>query len=270
MIALFLLATLSVTGPEVQPLALFAQDPVTEEVSDEPDAKTIEAALDALKMGFGKGTETPEHLAAVEAAASVPCKEIARALGKYGLKDKDVEVAGATLLVLAKMDTPEALDQLIGFHKKDRRLKDDEELLAATLRAIAWHGDPKTIDILAKDLFTDASKSVIRARVLGLGRIRSMESVEALMGIMKSAARNKIQPFMDDLSLSLAVLTGVDNGKNQDRWIAWWNDNKRELEIAEEPPVIDKQLQRKWNYFWGVRNDVERDEKREDRGGDGS
>jgi len=268
MIALLLFASLSLGGPQVQPAPLHAS--IEDPVQEGPDAKTIKAAVEALGVAFAKDTETPERLAGIEAAVGVPCTEVARALGKFGLKDKDSEVVGAALLVLGKMDVPEALDQLTSFHKKDRRLKKDEALLALTLKAIAWRGDVSTIGILSEDIFTDASKDVLRARILGLGRIRSTESVEALISVMKSAARNKVQPFMDDLSMSLTILTGVDQGKNQDRWIAWWNENKHELEVSAEQPEIDKLMQKKWDHFWGIKRPDERGEKREERGGDGS
>lgn len=245
------------------PLVLSQED--TDEVT--PDKDAIKAALERLKVAFDKDTETPERIEAISSMRDVPCKEVAKALAK-GLKDKDLEVVQTTLEVLAKMDVDAALDQLVAFHKRDRRLKDDEALLENTLKAIAWRGDPSTIDLLSDDIFTDASKGVLRARILGLGRIRTTESVKALIGIMKSSSKNKANPYMDELNLSLAVLTGVDKGKSQDRWFSWWNDNKKTLEVSEQPPEIQKQLQRKWDKYWGIKMEKERGEKREDRGRD--
>jgi len=275
MILLLATTTLLFATPLPPASAVNAPAPLTASSQDEdktdepkgPDKDAIKKALEELDVAFDKDTEVPECIATIESMGEVPCKEVAHALAK-GLKHKDLEIVHATLLVLAKMDVDEALKEIVGFHKRDRRLKKDEELLASTLKAIGWHGDPSAIDILSKDVFTHANRDVIRARILGLGRIRTPEAAEAVMSLLKSSGKGKIQPYMEDLNLSLSILTGADNGKSQDRWIQWWNDNKRDLEISEEPPRIDKQLQKKWDKYWGVRMEKERGKKREDRGGD--
>ena len=267
-------------APTVQPLELsgsnapfacavatFVQDPPVVEDEDEdkpPTKEEIEAMVETIKIAFGPKTTVAERLDAVEAARTVPADDVAKALEK-GLKDDELEITLATLLVLAKMDVDEALDQLVSFHKKDKRLKKDDQLLADTLKAIAWHGDEDTVDLFSKNLFSNTSNAVIKARIYGLGMIREPEAVEALMDILKASTNKQgnQNPYMAELELALTVLVGdTDCGKNQAKWIAWWNDNKRDLDISEVMPEINKNQLRVWNNYWGIKN-----EPREKEGG---
>lgn len=244
---------------------------VDDEEVEELDEDTVEAAVEALEAAFEKGVEVPERISAIQDAAAVPHEDVVRAL-KPGLKDDSQEVLLATMRVLGKMETVEdSLDELVTFYKKDRRLKKDEDLKAETLWCIAWRGSPETLDLLSDDLFTNTNRRVLTARIYGMGRCRTPEAVESLMDIMKSAGKKKVQPFMADLRLSLAVLTGADNGNDQNRWIQWWGDNKRDLHVPEKQPEIHKGLQRKWDNFWGTQRDARGDDEgrgRGERGGD--
>jgi len=256
------LAPATPPAPALLPLVL-----VDEDEDGALDPEVIEAMVESLDVAFDKDTEIPERVQAIEAAAAVPHEDVVKAL-KPGLKDKDLEVVRATLQVLGKMETvDDSLDELVKFYKKDRRLKKDEELKAETLWCIAWRGSPETLDLLSEDLFTNSAKRILQARIYGIGRCRTPEAVEALMDIMKSAGKGKVQPFMEDIRLSLAVLTGVDQGSNQNRWIQWWGENKRDLNVPEVQPEIHKGLQRKWDNFWGTRR-IERAGD-EDEGGRG-
>lgn len=217
-----------------------------------PTKDQIKAALEELKTAFGKGT-LADQFAAIEGAGDTPCDKVAEALGKV-LRDPEEECVSLALKALAKMKTPKALPQLTAFHKKDKRLKKNDRMLAETLQAIAWHGDPKTIDLFAKEVLKNTSAQVQKARILGLGMIRSTESVEALIGLMKSSNHKKVQPLMDKVSMTLTVLVGEnDNGKNINRWVAWWNDNKRDLEVDADAK-LPKSVAGKWNTYWGIKS----------------
>ena len=257
------LAPAFLPAPAPAPAPLVIED---EEEEAELDPELVEATVEALEAAFEKGVEVPERVQAIEAAAEVPHEDVAVAL-RDGLRDKDLEVLQTTVQVLGKMETVDrALDELVRFYKKDRRLKDDYGLKAETLRSIAWRGSPETLDLLSDDLFTNTDKRVLQARIYGIGRCRTPEAVEALMDIMKSAGQKKVKPFMDDLRLSLAVLTGADNGNSQNRWIQWWGDNKRDLEVPEQQPEIHKGLQKKWDAFWNTKP-VPRKKGEEEEGG---
>ena len=237
-----------------------------DEEEEELDPKLVEATVEALEAAFEKGVEIPDRLTAIEASALVPHEDVAKAL-RDGLGDDDLEVVRATLVVLGKMETVErSLDELLRFNKKDKRLKKDEDLFAETLKAISWRGSPETIDILSEDIFGTVSPKIIRARIFGLGRCRTFESVEALMGLMKGAGKGKVQPFMDDLRISLSILADVDHGNSQVRWLEWWSENKRDLEISEEVPAIHNALQKRWDKYWGSTRAPK--EKKGGRGGD--
>ncbi|MDF1799730.1 MAG: hypothetical protein P1V81_11175 [Planctomycetota bacterium] len=249
-----LLPLTTVPGPTATTLVLQPEPTafvLEEEEEEQLDPKLVKATAEALEAAFEKGVEVPDRVAAIEAAAAVPHEDVAKAL-RDGLGDDDLEVVRATLVVLGKMETVErSLDELLRFEKKDKRLKKDEDLFADTLKAISWRGSPETIELLSEDIFGTISPKIIRARIFGLGRCRTFESVEALMGLMKGAAKGKVQPFMDDLRISLSILAGVDHGNSQVRWLEWWSENKRGLEIDEEVPAIHNALQKRWDKYWG-------------------
>jgi hypothetical protein len=110
---------------------------------------------------------------------------------------------------------------------------------------------------------------VVRARILGLGRIRDRRAVLELIGMMKKAGRARVAPYMDDFRLSLLVLTGADHGASQDEWFAWWNEHKKTLVVPPEPPPVPERDWRRWASYWGLPQVYERARRREDRGDDG-
>ena len=191
----------------------------------------------------------------------------AKALAK-GIKDKEPEVVTATIDGLRQMAIPGALKELVSAHKRERNLKKNDDQFAALLKAIGSYGDADNVDLLADDMLHNPHRDIIRARILSLGNTRCRESAEELISIMNSAARKKIQPYMGEISLALTALTGADEGKSQDRWTTWWNANKRDLEIEETMAPLPKKLKAQWNKYWGIYEDEDRGEKREDRGGE--
>lgn len=234
-----------------------------EEPEDEPEGPTeeeIEAMVERLEAAFAPKTELGERLAAVEAAGAVPADAVAKAL-RAGLDDEEKELTLLTLGVLATMPVDEAYDQLERFHKKDRRLKKDADLLEASFKALAWQANPDAIDLFTDKLFNNTSNKVVKARILGLGMIRDPESVEALIDIMKAQPPKQKNQYMGEIALALTVLVGeTDCGKSDERWVAWWNDHKRDLEVPAEMPEINKAQQRAWNLYWGIKNDRKKDE----------
>ena len=238
-----------------------------EQGEDEPkiDPKKVEATVELLKEAFKKGSEVVAKLEAITAAVDVPHEDVAEALAK-GLKDKEAEVVMSTIDGLRQMKIPSALAELVSAHKRERDIKKDDDQFAALLKAIGSYGDPENVELLADDMLHNPHRDIIRARILSLGNTRCDESVKELITIMNSAAKKKIQPYMGEISLALTALTGADEGKSQDRWTTWWNANKRDLEIAEVMPELPKKLKSQWNKYWGIYEEEDRGEKREDRG----
>jgi hypothetical protein len=228
-------------------------------------AEELETARTALTTAFKQG-EAEDRVAAIGSYGRVADPVVVDWVSK-GLGDKTPAVRDAALDALRWSTYPTALEELESFYKREKKLRKDPEFGPQLVRAIAQHGNAKSIGLLAKDALSDREPKLSNARILGLGHIRDPKSVEALMGLMKKAGRNRTQPYMDDFRMSLMVLTGTDNGKSQEAWIAWWNDNKKGLVVTPVAPELPKKMQYKWNRYWGIESKADRGRRREDRGG---
>ena len=232
-----------------------------------PDPERVRAAVEALDKAFDDG-EVADRLEAIRAASSVVDGEVIELIAK-GLRDRALEVRDGSLGALRWMDHPDALESLHEHYKREkRRLKDDPEHAASLLKAIAQHGHPDSIAILTEDVFGIRDHRVIEARILGLGHIRSEESVHALFDLMKKVGQGKVAPYMDEFRLSLMVLTAEDHGESRDLWFRWYNDHKRKLKVDVEEPRLPQRWQSAWNSYWNRYDGRKRSRKREDRGGD--
>lgn len=231
-----------------------------------PDPARVERAVAELSEAFKKGG-AEERNAAIERNRDVLDAEVVEWIER-GLRDRSVEVQTGAIEALRTMDHPDALKALETCYRRDRKLRKNAELYAALLRAIGQHRSPSSIALLADDVWSVQERDVVRARIFGLGHIRDPRSVEALMGVMKSAGRQRIQPYMEDFRLALMALTGADQGASQDLWITWWNANKRDLEIAPEEPKLPKLKAQQWAYYWGRGRVEERPRRRTGRGRD--
>ena len=233
-----------------------------------PSKEAVAAAVERLAAAFDK--EKPEEVAAaLQAAAPVPHADVVALLEKRGLSHPHPDVLRATFEALGNLPGEAALEALHGHAKRNRKaLRKNPELYVPLLQAIARHADPSSIDVLTRDLFGVPSREVIRARVLGLGRIRSARSVEELIGLMKKAGRNRVQPYMEDFRLALVILTHVDKGTSQDAWLAWWNASKKGYELPEGTPKLPERMQTRWDRYWGEPRRYQRQKRRGERGND--
>jgi hypothetical protein len=212
-----------------------------------PDPAKIEQVARALDAAFQKG-EAGERLRAVQAAAGVEDAKVISGVAK-GLKDKDLAVRKAAIEVLRFSTHPSSLAPLHALAKRPETRK-DAPLYAAVLRAIGQHGSPESIEILTDNPWNSQDAAVIEARILGLGKIRTKESVKALIDLTEVAGPRKIDPFMRHFRASLASLTGADQGSSQELWLRWWRENKDTLKVAPEEPALPKDLARYWHRYW--------------------
>ena len=136
------------------------------------------------------------------------------------------------------------------------------------LKSAARHGDPSTIEYLTDKIFDVEQHELVRARILSLANIRDKRAVEALFDLMTKADRRKVTPFLAEYQLAFNVLLGVDVGKNQDRWLAWWNEHRKSYELAAEFPKLPEESLRAWQLFWGLERTYSRNKKRSERGQD--
>ena len=234
-----------------------------------PSAEAVERAGTELDEAF-RANDVKRIEAALEAAQSVSHASVVRKVAR-GLDDERPEVVQATLQALRWLEHPDALETL---HRtmKEKRVLRTPELVGSALRAIGQHADPRSVAVLARDPFEPMDYVCLRARLFGLGRIRTRESLAALIGILgvtgPGGRDRRVQPQMEDARLALMVLTGLDQGSAPENWERWWRANEKTFELPAEPPLLPKELRVTWDGFWGLPIEYERDRRREDRGKD--
>jgi hypothetical protein len=216
------------------------------------EAQRVKAAVADLEKAFKDG-QSADRIRAIREHDQILDPQVIHEISR-GFQDRDVEVQRATIEALRFMNHPEALKELEGAAQKEEPLRKDPELYAALLKAIGQHGNPSSIPILKDCLWAVRDREVIRARLFGLAHIRTEASIDAVITMMRAGGRMVMAPFMEDIRLALVMLTGVDQGRSQDLWDAWWNDNRTKFKVDPKPPVIAKPLQKAWDNYWGVEN----------------
>lgn len=221
-------------------------------IDEAPSAERIEAICTALEAAFGPGADPSAALEAVKASIGVPSPRVVALLDAKGLRAEDATLRVAAVEALGRLPLPEARKALEGALKRDRKaLQKDPPSYAALLRAIARHGDPASIPVLTDELFQAPDRTVVTARILGLARIRTRESVDELMRLMRSSPHHKVEDYMPDFRLALARLTGADKGSSQELWGSWYGEHKNDPGVSPEPPELAPELQRRWDLYWG-------------------
>jgi hypothetical protein len=231
-----------------------------------PTPEEVKATIAALDKAWQEGTKE-DRVAAVKRASEVVHADVIARVAK-ALRDKEVDVQGAAIEALRFMEHPNALDALHEAYRRETKLRDNEERGATLLKAIAQHGQERSIALLAESPFETPSYTMTRARILGLGHVRSVKSVEALMAMMQLTGRGKADAFMEDFRLALVLLTGADQGTSRELWQRWWNDNKKTFTVAPAEPELPAVLAMKWRNYWGGAQEEGRRKRREDRGDD--
>ncbi len=250
-------------------LALCVPAPLQEREKESPSPALVEETVERLEQAYEANDRTTIQ-AAMEAATQVLHPAVIREV-RRALQNKDLEVVLAGVHALRWMDHDDVLDALHGA-AKDKRLMKEAPVAGAILKAIGQHADPRSIAILAQDPTESLDRVPVQARILGLGRIRSKDSVAALMKLMAetagAAGHRRFAGWMEDFRLSLMILTGVDQGKTPEHWERWWRENQKTFVLPPEPPPLPKAQRTRWNVFWGNPKDYERSPLREDRGGE--
>jgi hypothetical protein len=214
-----------------------------------PTEEDVAAVVTKLRGVLADGAFDEKVAAIEEARVCVHDDVVAVVAG--AIKDEAKEVRTAAVVALGRMQLDSARDALHGFTKR-KPLLADEDLAVEIYKSIGRLASTESIDLL-EDNALGSSNRVAQARILALGRIRHVDSVEALMGLMNKlrVAKGQGSKQMQELRLALHVLTGVDQGADRRDWQRWWNENKRGLVIAEEVPELDRKLAVLWNGFWG-------------------
>jgi hypothetical protein len=269
LLSLSLIATLAPlpVGPTSLPsaAAIVRQD----DKDKGPTAKQVDATVKAFDAAFRSKEDMPnERIAAVQNAEQVVHPKVIAAIAK-ALSDKNMEVRAAALEALSRMRHDDALNALLKWGKKNKKaLRKEEDRYIALLKAVARHESPSTISFFSGKMFDHKVHKVASARILSLGRIRTTESIDALMNSMRKADTKRVQNHMKDYRLALVVLTGQDNDLDPERWHKWWRANKKGFEVADKMAPMSKDLYERWFKYWGGGNLYERNTRRDERGQD--
>jgi HEAT repeats len=232
------------------------------------DAQRAKAAVAELEKAYKDG-QSADRIKAIREHDQILDPQVIHQISR-GLQDRDVEVQRAAIEALRFMNHPDALKDLENAAQKEEPMRRDSEIYAELLKAIGQHGNPSSIPILKDCLWSVRDREVIRARLFGLAQIRTEASIDALITLMRAGGRMVIAPFMEDFRLALAMLTGVDQGRSQDLWDAWWNDNRTKFKVDPKPPVLPKPLQKVWDNYWGVEHTGKRNVRTRDEPDKGS
>lgn len=236
-----------------------------------PTPEEIKAAVAACKEGL-KSKEASERLAAVEAAAKVDADAVAAEIAT-AMRDKEDSVAAGAMKALGSMTSKDALKELHRAAKSaDKKLLENGKLYGTLLRNIGLHGDKSSVEILGDDATKNLDAEVVRARIYGLGAIRDRASVEKLLDLtnLGNPLPGEDSPFMPDVRVALARLTGTDQTTNKSMWQEWWNKNKNGFKVSETPAELAPDLQRQWDDYWtsnGGVKPMERKAEGERKGG---
>lgn len=268
-----LCAPTACSAPEPLPLVGHFQESVQRAEEEEPAPLDEAAMADLVKRLdelLGDKQASPEDkVELIWQAVEFPHEDVVELL-EDGVDDKQHEVRLAALDVLGLIDHADAMKYLAKLAKKDKRLQKDEELAAQLFKSLGRYGDEGNLDLFTKGILNTQGK-VFQARVLALGKIRTKESVEELLGIMNGGGGGgrlgaKSIAYMDQLRLSLHALLGEDAGATRDKWQAWWNANRRDLEVRPEEPELEGQLGRRWERYWSQDTRDTGEEQEDERG----
>lgn len=232
------------------------EEEIVEEEAQEEEELTPDEAVEMFELAL-KTKELDLIYTAIEETGRVEDKRIIKLLGKT-VKHKDSMVRMDSLEALRFNDHKDALKELLKL-KKYKPIVEDEISAEAYYLALGQKADVKTLAVLTDKLhITNRGDKATRARILAIGRIRDVKAVEALLDMMKSGAARRRHPNIKEIHLCLTILTGAEVKSNTDSWLAWWNDNKKGLEISkEEQEATTKKGRATWKTIWADPEDAE-------------
>lgn len=229
------------------------------------DPAKKQTAIAELTRAFDKDGGPEARVGAIERCHEVVDAEVI-ALVKKGLEDKDERVVEAAVTALGRMDHKHSLDALhVYLRKEKKKLAENDKLYPIVIKEIGRHGSESSLPLIADDAFDQRLYATAQARIMAIGNIRSVKSIEALIDMSKKVGVHRMDGLRQDMRLALARLTGRDLGANSVQWSAWWQDNKKSFEMSETAPKLEPVMERQWNRYWSLGDETEGE-----GGGDGS
>jgi HEAT repeat protein len=214
-------------------------------------------ALADLAAAFPKGSSS-EQISALRAAQTINTPAVSKAIAKEGLESKDGSVQLAAMRALGQMPNEESVKALEHAYRSHQAAQKDEAFFVTLITELGRLGDPGSVALLADKPFKNGTQQTSRARIYGLGNIRTKQAVEALIkGIQLQGptARGMFSTNTDvllpDFQTALTVLSGQDQGADRNLWTKWWRTQGKTFEVEAELPVIPARLEKRWEDFWG-------------------
>ncbi|MHC4222847.1 MAG: HEAT repeat domain-containing protein [Planctomycetota bacterium] len=238
--------------------ALALPAPAQEELSG---ADRVVAAVEKLESAFKDDEGEILQVEAIQAAAGLDDPKVVKEI-VMGLKVESDAVQEAAMTALGAMKSKEALEALHDAYRRGTKLHENDKLYSLLLKSIGRHGSPDSIALLKDFKFQYLTIASGRARIMGLGNIRTEESIEALIEMKRKGGgqgrrRGRVVSgwegkFRQYMVAAITILTGQDFGFSAPDWQAWWRDNKKDLEIEEKRPPVPEKVKNFWEQYWGV------------------
>jgi hypothetical protein len=226
------------------------------------DPKRVQAATTELDAAFKDG-KSADRIAAIQTNMDVVDGAVIDRIVK-GLRDKDTVVKQTAIDALGRMQHPDSVKALTSYYQAEKRtLTADGVLFPLLLKSLGRLGDPSSVAVLSDSPFSSKIFPSIQARLYGLGNIRTVESVDALVGFMKLGSERDFQSLMPEWRVALVHLTGVDNGEAIQLWEKWWRDNKKDFKVLAQAATTPPDVQMKWDAYWAAPFKPEGEPKRE-------
>jgi hypothetical protein len=170
------------------------------------------------------------------------------ASAREALMHPDLGVRGAAMEVLRYADTPETLEMLHGAFAEGQLLESNELLYAHLIKATSHHANIGSVRYLVRGGFRNDTKTVLRARILGLGNVPSKSALIALMNGLAALNEEQRLLHMDEFRLALVRQTNVDWGMDAQAWLSWWEKNRTKPRSPKAG--LSAALKPEWNAYW--------------------
>ncbi|MCU0727684.1 MAG: HEAT repeat domain-containing protein, partial [Planctomycetes bacterium] len=191
-----------------------------------PDSAEVAARLAAFEKEF-KGLAPGAKIGAMLELSELACDPAASAIAKLGLKDRSEDVRLEAAAVLGVMGRAVAVPALLAaLEASEKEIK----VYLQVIEALGDIGDPRAIKALSKDWWNqrigEYGIAAARAKIRALGKIRHVESVDALLDTFTIAKEETIGQLKGDLVEALVKLTGQNFLLDRAAWNAWWKKSR--------------------------------------------
>ena len=191
----------------------------------------VEGRVKAFEDGWRKWSEGG-RIANLQELSDVEDDRVSAAIAKRGLKDRSPDVRERAAESLGVMGRENVVPALIAAMKKNEKVID---VYLALIEALGEIADPRAVDILSKDWWTqrigENAAAAAKAKIHALGNIKHPSAVDALIDTFFMTSEDKVGIFKADLVAALTKLTGQDLRYDRRAWKDWWKKNRASYEF---------------------------------------